>query len=144
MSCESRLKTLEGRWVTKSLSSTLLEEDIDDFPKNMREQMRKHKDSVMQSKVNTMYVEFEMNNHKGTKGILHTNMYENNEAVLWRYLEKDHQIHLYDPNKKDRYWNIVEFTDATLTIQMHDGKNDWAICFIRENLRGTRLRLAQK
>lgn len=144
VSCESRYKKLEGKWVVQSLSSEMLEENVKNFPENMRAAMEKHKDSVMQLKVDSMYIEFEMDNYKGTKGIINMNVYDEKELALWRYLEESRQIHLYDPEKEDRYWDILELTEATLTIKMNDRESDWEIHFIRQELKDTALKLAQK
>lgn len=132
VSCESESKKLEGKWIGKSLSSPILEQNIKSFPKSVADIVRKQQDSSIQLKVDSMYVEFEMKNYEGTKGILYTNVYAYKEVVLWQYLEKESQIRLYEPKKKDRYWNVIEFTDQTLIVEMNDGENTWKMSFVRD------------
>jgi hypothetical protein len=91
-----------------------------------------------------MYVEFEMKNYEGTKGILYTNVYTRKEVVLWQYLEEENQIRLYEPEKKDRYWNILEFTDKSLIVEMNDGESNWKMSFVRDKTLDKDLKIAQK
>jgi hypothetical protein len=100
VSCENKSKTLEGKWIGKNLSSPILETSIKSFPESVRDVVRKQQDSTIQLKVDSMYVEFEMKNYEGTKGILYTNVYTRKEIVLWQYLEEENQIRLYEPEKK--------------------------------------------
>ncbi len=131
-SCENESKKLEGKWIGKSLSSPILEQNIKSFPKSVADVVRKQQDSSIQLKVDSMYVEFEMKNYEGTKGILYTNVYAYKEVVLWQYLQEESQIRLYEPEKKDRYWNVIEFTDQTLIVEMNDGENTWKMSFVRD------------
>ncbi len=141
-SCENKVKQLEGKWIGRSLSSPMLEESIKSFPENVRNSVRKQQDSTIQLKVDSMYIEFEMNTQKYTKGILYTNVYNKREVVLWQFLEKENQIRLYEPEKEDRYWNVVEFTQKTLIVEMNDGKSDWKMSFVKDKEKD--LKLTQK
>lgn len=143
-SCESESKKLEGKWIGKSLSSPILEQNIKSFPKSVADVVRKQQDSTIQLKVDSMYVEFEMKNYEGTKGILYTNVYANKEVVLWQYLEEENQIRLYQPEAKDRYWNIIEFTNKSLIVEMNDGENNWKMSFVRDKTIHKDLKLTQK
>ena len=143
-SCENKSKQLEGKWVGKKLSSPTLETSIKTLPKNVADAFRKRQDSTIQLKVDSMYVEFEMKNYEGTKGILYTNIYTTKEVVLWQYLEEENQIRLYEPQQKDRYWNVLEFTDQTLIVEMNDGENDWRMSFVRDKTKDKELKLTNK
>jgi len=143
VSCESESKKLEGKWVGKSLSSPILEKLIKSFPQSVAEVVRKQQDSSIQLKVDSMYVEFEMKNYEGTKGILHTNVYTIKEIVLWQYLKEENQIRLHEPDKKDRYWNVLEFTNETLIIEMNDGENTWKMSFVRDKTVDKGVKLTQ-
>ncbi len=143
-SCENESKKLEGKWVAKSLSSPILETSIKSFPKSVQDIVRKQQDSTIQLKVDSMYVEFEMKNYEGTKGILYTNVYTRKEVVLWQYLEEENQIRLYEPEKKERYWNIIEFTDKSLIVEMNDGESNWKMSFVRDKTLDKDLKIAQK
>jgi hypothetical protein len=142
--CESQSKKLEGKWVGKSLSSPILEQNIKSFPKSVADVVRKQQDSTIQLKVDSMYVEFEMKNYEGTKGILYTNVYATKEVVLWQYLEEENQIRLYEPEIKDRYWNVLEFTDESLIVEMNDGENNWKMSFVKDETIDKELKLTQK
>lgn len=144
VSCESKSKKLEGKWIGKNLSSPILETSIKSFPESVRDIVRKQQDSTIQLKIDSMYVEFEMKNYEGTKGILYTNVYANKEVVLWQYLEEENQIRLYEPEKKDRYWSVLEFTDKSLMVEMNDGENNWKMSFVRDKTLGKGLKIAQK
>ena len=143
MSCESDSKKLEGKWIGKSLSSPILETNIKSFPESVREVVRKQQDSTIQLKVDSMYVEFEMNNYEGTKGILYTNVYTTREVVLWQYLQEENQIRLYEPDKKDRFWKVLEFTNESLILEMNDG-NSWKMSFVRDKKQDKNIKLTQK
>ncbi|AFM03622.1 hypothetical protein Fleli_1184 [Bernardetia litoralis DSM 6794] len=143
-SCESKSKKLEGKWIGKSLSSPILEKNIKSFPKSVADVVRKQQDSTIQLKVDSMYVEFEIKNYEGTKGILYTNVYTTKEVVLWQYLEEESQIRLYEPDKKDRYWNVLEFIDESLIVEMNDGENNWKMSFVRDKTINKDLKLTQK
>lgn len=143
-SCESESKKLEGKWIGKSLSSPILETSIKSFPESVRDVVRKQQDSTIQLKVDSMYVKFEMKNYEGTKGILYTNVYTRKEVVLWQYLEEENQIRLYEPKKKDRYWNVLEFTDESLIVEMNDGESNWKMSFVREKTKDENLKLTYK
>ncbi|PIY10004.1 MAG: hypothetical protein COZ18_06930 [Flexibacter sp. CG_4_10_14_3_um_filter_32_15] len=144
VSCESDSKKLEGKWIGKSLSSPILETSIKSFPESVQNIVRKQQDSTIQLKVDSMYVKFEMKNYEGTKGILYTNVYTRKEVVLWQYLEEEKQIRLYEPKKKDRYWNILEFTDESLIVEMNDGESNWKMSFVRDKVKDKDLKLTQK
>ncbi|WP_375559273.1 hypothetical protein ACE193_16240 [Bernardetia sp. OM2101] len=143
-SCENASKKLEGKWIGKSLSSPILETSIKSFPESVRDVVRKQQDSTIQLKVDSMYVKFEMKNYEGTKGILYTNVYTSKEVVLWQYLEEENQIRLYEPDKKDRYWNVLEFTDESLIVEMNDGESNWKMSFVREKTKDENLKLTYK
>lgn len=143
-SCENESKKIEGKWIGKSLTSPTLEASIKSLPKSSQNVMRKQQDSTIQLKIDSMYVNFVMKNYEGTKGILYTNVYTRKEVVLWQYLEEENQIRLYEPEKKDRYWNILEFTDKSLIVEMNDGANDWKMSFVRDKTLDKDLKIAQK
>ncbi len=143
-SCESKSKILEGKWVGKNLTSPILETSIKSFPESVRDVVRKQQDSTIQLKIDSMYVEFEMKNYEGTKGILYTNVYTTKEVVLWQYLEEQKQIRLYQPKAKDRYWNVLEFTKQTLIVEMNDGESNWKMFFVRDKKQDKELKLTQK
>ena len=144
VSCENESKKLEGKWIGKSLSSPILETSIKSFPKNVRDVVRKQQDSTIQLKIDSMYIEFEMKNYEGTRGILYTNVYTTKEIVLWQYLEEENKIRLHDPNKKDRYWSVLEFTDESLIVEMNDGENNWKMSFVRDKTKDKDLKLTYK
>lgn len=144
VSCENESKKLEGKWVGKSLSSPILEQNIKSFPKSVADVVRKQQDSTIQLKVDSMYVKFEMKNYEGTRGLLYTNVYARNEVVLWQYLEEESQIRLHEPDKKDRYWNVLEFTEESLIVEMNDGENTWKMSFVRDKTQDKELKLTYK
>jgi hypothetical protein len=144
VSCQNESKKLEGKWIGKSLSSPILETSIKSFPKSVQDIVRKQQDSSIQLKVDSMYIEFEMKNYEGTKGILYTNVYTTKEVVLWQYLEEENQIRLYEPEKKDRYWNVIEFTEESLIIEMNDGESNWKMSFVKDKTIDKELKLTYK
>lgn len=142
-SCQNESKKLEGKWIGRSLSLPILEQNIKSFPESVASVVRKQQDSSIQLKVDSMYVEFEMKNYEGSKGILYTNVYGGKEVVLWQYLEDENKIRLYEPDKKNRYWNVLEFTEESLIVEMNDGENNWKMSFVRDKTIHKDLKLTQ-
>lgn len=138
-SCESKTKQLEGKWKGTDISSSFLKRSIEAYPDSLKKVAQLQQDSMIQVRVDSMYIDFEMKNYEGTKGILYTNVYVRKEVVLWRYLEDENKIVLHDPSTEDRYWNILELTENILIVEMSDGQNDWKMYFVRDENKDVKL-----